>query len=46
MFNTVGVAASSGVCCALVMGITVIPTIVIQWKGAALRGTRLGVRNG
>ena len=38
MLKAVGVAASSGICCALVVAFSVIPTVLIQFKGAALRG--------
>ena len=40
MFENVGVAGSSGVCVALIVVISVIPTIVVQWKGASLRPKR------
>ncbi|KAE8152438.1 major facilitator superfamily domain-containing protein [Aspergillus avenaceus] len=33
MFETVGVAASSGVGCALIVGVSVIPTLCLQWMG-------------
>lgn len=38
MFESVGIAASSGICCALVVGVSVIPTILLQWKGDSWRG--------
>lgn len=37
MFETVGVAASSGVCCALIVGVSVIPTIILHFMGRAWR---------
>ena len=33
MFAQVGIAASAGVVCALLAGISVIPTIWLQWRG-------------
>lgn len=33
MFEAVGIAASSGICCALIVAVSVIPTIFLQWKG-------------
>lgn len=37
MFEAVGVAASSGVGCALIVGVSVIPTIILHWMGRAWR---------
>ncbi|KAL4763518.1 putative MFS transporter [Aspergillus foveolatus] len=37
MFETVGIAASAGVCVALMVGVSVLPTIALQWKGRSLR---------
>ncbi|KAL2821759.1 major facilitator superfamily domain-containing protein [Aspergillus cavernicola] len=37
MFDTVGVAASAGVCVALMVGVSVLPTIFLQWKGRSFR---------
>ncbi|BCS18944.1 putative MFS transporter [Aspergillus puulaauensis] len=37
MFENVGIAASAGVCVALMVGVSVLPTIGIQWKGRSLR---------
>ena len=33
MFTTVGVAKSAGVTTALLVGVSVIPTIFLQWRG-------------
>lgn len=40
MFVSVGVAASAGVATALMVGLSVIPTILIQFKGQSLRGVK------
>lgn len=40
MFEDVGIAASSGVISALMVGVSVIPVILIQWKGQAWRQKR------
>jgi hypothetical protein len=37
MFENVGIAASAGVCVALMVGASVLPTIALQWKGRSLR---------
>ncbi|KAI9038372.1 putative MFS transporter [Aspergillus affinis] len=37
MFESVGIAASSGVGCALIVGVSVIPTIILHWRGRAWR---------
>lgn len=37
MFETVGVAASSGVGVALMVGVSVIPTLFLQWMGRTWR---------
>jgi len=37
MFETVGVAASSGVGVALIAGVSVIPTLFLQWMGRTWR---------
>lgn len=37
MFETVGVAASSGVGVALMVGISVVPTFFLQWLGRSWR---------
>ncbi|PGH07785.1 hypothetical protein AJ79_06173 [Helicocarpus griseus UAMH5409] len=37
MFEDVGIAASSGVTSALMVGVAVIPTILLQWQGAKWR---------
>ena len=33
MFNSVGIAASSGVVAALIMGASFFPTVFLQWQG-------------
>lgn len=38
MFESVGVAASSGVGVALIVGISVVPTFLLHWKGRVWRG--------
>ena len=38
MFENVGIAASSGIGCGLVVGISVLPTILLQWRGRHWRG--------
>lgn len=40
MFEDVGVAPSAGVATALIVGISVIPTILLQWKASALGGKK------
>lgn len=37
MFEHVGIAASSGVIAALIMGASFIPTALLQWAGGRLR---------
>ncbi|RLL99162.1 hypothetical protein CFD26_105262 [Aspergillus turcosus] len=37
MFENVGVAASAGVGCALIVGASVIPTIIVHWQGRKWR---------
>lgn len=37
MFEEVGVAESAGVCVALMVGVSVLPTMVLQWKGHSFR---------
>jgi hypothetical protein len=37
MFENVGVAASAGVGCALIVGASVIPTIIVHWQGEKWR---------
>lgn len=39
MFTNVGIANSAGVCVALLVGVSVIPTLALQLKGQALRGS-------
>jgi hypothetical protein len=38
MFTSVGVAASGGVAAALIIGVSIFPTMVIQWRGDRWRG--------
>jgi hypothetical protein len=38
MFINVGVAASAGVAAALIVGVSIFPTMFIQWRGNRLRG--------
>jgi hypothetical protein len=37
MFTSVGVAASSGVVAALIVGVSILPTLFIQWRGDRYR---------
>lgn len=39
MFENVGVANSAGVATALLVAVSFVPTMVVQWKGVSLRGT-------
>jgi len=38
MFTSVGVAASAGVAAALIVGVSILPTMLIQWRGQRWRG--------
>ncbi|KIN02726.1 hypothetical protein OIDMADRAFT_27229 [Oidiodendron maius Zn] len=38
MFTNVGVAASGGVVAALIIGVSIFPTILVQWQGHKWRG--------
>lgn len=38
MFDDVGIANSAGVCTALMVGVSIIPTIFIQLKGRSWHG--------
>lgn len=40
MFTTVGVAACSGVAAGLIVGVSIFPTMVVQWRGNRWRGER------
>jgi hypothetical protein len=40
MFNSLGVAKSAGVVAALIAGVSVIPTLLLQWRGQKWRGVR------
>lgn len=37
MFETVGVARSSAIGCTLVFAVSVVPTAILQWRGALWR---------
>lgn len=37
MFASVGVAASSGIGAGLMVGVSVIPTLLVHWKGRSWR---------
>lgn len=37
MFTSVGVAASAGVAAALIIGVSIMPTILVQWRGTKWR---------
>jgi hypothetical protein len=37
MFETVGVARSSAIGCVLVFAVSVVPTVILQWRGANWR---------
>jgi hypothetical protein len=39
MFDNVGVAKSAGVAAALLVGVSLLPTMVLQWRGQAWRRT-------
>ncbi|KAF2638534.1 MFS general substrate transporter [Massarina eburnea CBS 473.64] len=39
MFEKIGLSASAGVAVALVVGVSLLPTVLLQWKGTALRHT-------
>lgn len=41
MFERVGIAASSGVGVALIVGVSVVPTIFLHWKGHAWRKEKI-----
>jgi hypothetical protein len=38
MFTNIGVAASGGVAAALIIGVSVFPTMLVQWRGNKWRG--------
>jgi hypothetical protein len=38
MFENVGIAKSAGIAAALIMGISFLPTIALQWRGHSARG--------
>ena len=40
MFETVGTANSAGVVVAMIVGVSVIPTIFLHWRGGHWRKTR------
>jgi hypothetical protein len=37
MFENVGVAASAGVAVALIVGVGILPTMVVHWRGPSFR---------
>jgi hypothetical protein len=37
MFRNVGLLGSAGIASALMIGVSLVPTIFLQWKGKALR---------
>ena len=37
MFTSVGVAASAGVATALIVGVSIVPTMLVQWRGSPWR---------
>lgn len=39
MFDNVGVAKSAGVATALLVGVSLLPTMVLQWRGQVWRQT-------
>ena len=41
MFAKVGVAASSGVGVALIVGVSVIPTLLLHWRGRLWRQAQM-----
>ena len=38
MFTNVGLFGSAGIAVALIMGISILPTILLQWKGKNWHG--------
>jgi hypothetical protein len=38
MFTNVGLYGSAGIAVALIVGVSIIPTILVQWKGKNWRG--------
>lgn len=45
MFENVGVAKSAGVATALLVGVSLIPTMLLQWRGQAWRRAEKAVVN-
>lgn len=43
MFTNVGVAASAGVATALIVGVSIFPTMLVQWRGKRWRGQKAEV---
>lgn len=43
MFESVGIAASSGVGVALIVGVSAVPTIFLHWKGRVWRKEKTDV---
>jgi hypothetical protein len=40
MFTNVGVANSAGIVAALIVGVSILPTMFLQWRGKTSRGER------
>lgn len=38
MFANVGLVSSAGIAVALIVGVSILPTILVQWKGQNWRG--------
>jgi hypothetical protein len=38
MFTNIGIAASGGVAAALIIGVSIFPTMLVQWRGDRWRG--------
>jgi hypothetical protein len=38
MFTNIGIAASGGVAAALIIGVSIFPTMLVQWRGHRWRG--------
>ncbi|PSK54742.1 hypothetical protein B9Z65_3831 [Elsinoe australis] len=43
LFENAGLPGSAGVCAALIIGVSLVPTIVLQWRGGHWRTARGGV---
>lgn len=40
MFDNVGVANSAGIAAALLVAVSLVPTMILQWRGAIWRQTK------